>query len=154
MVDNAVDTLEWLARMQTSEDGWFRPVGTESFGATKRLPSHFDQQPIEAYSMIAAYDAAFAATRNRRWLSAAESVFRWFEGWNDIGAPAYNAEIGACHDGMHPDRLNQNKGAESCLCALMAHLHVRAMRKARNAADGIEKPTVSSRAHLVRTAGA
>ncbi len=149
LLDNAIDSLEWLTRMQASEDGWFRPVGTESFGCSKRLPSHFDQQPIEAYAMIAAYEAAYSATGDRKWVGAAETVFRWFDGWNDVGLPVYDAETGACHDGVHRDRLNANKGAESCLCALMAHLHVRAMRKSAASSAGATNFPSAARKQLV-----
>ena len=152
MLDNAIDSLEWLARMQATEDGWFRPVGTGSFGCAKRIPSHFDQQPIEAYAMIAAYEAARAATGDRRWIGAAETVFKWFDGWNDIGLPVYDAETGACHDGVHQDRLNANKGAESCLCALMAHLHIRAMRASAAPAKAPAAQSESKHAQLARTA--
>jgi hypothetical protein len=152
MIERAVEALNWLSGMQTSEEGWFRPVGTESFGRKREASSYFDQQPIEAYATIAAYQAAFAATRDRRWVAAAEAVFKWFEGWNDIGASVYDVAAGACHDGVHRDRLNANKGAESCLCALMAHLIVRAMRESSADIDEPAGDTPSKRAPLARTA--
>lgn len=152
MIDKALAALDWLAGMQTSDEGWFRPVGTESFGCEKRLTSHFDQQPIEGYAMIAAFEAALLATDDRRWLHAAEVVFKWFEGWNDIGARVYNTETGACHDGVHRDRLNANKGAESSLCALMAQLHIRAMRASAAPVKTPSGQSDSNRAQLARMA--
>ena len=34
-------------------------------------------------------------------------------------------ENGGCRDGLHPDRANENRGAESTLAYLMAHTEIR-----------------------------
>jgi hypothetical protein len=36
--------------------------------------------------------------------------------------PLYDAVTGGCRDGLHPDRVNENQGAESTLSFLMALL--------------------------------
>jgi len=36
--------------------------------------------------------------------------------------PVYDAITGGCKDGLHPDRINENQGAESTLSFLMALL--------------------------------
>jgi hypothetical protein len=36
--------------------------------------------------------------------------------------PLYDATTGGCRDGLHPDRVNENQGAESTLSFLMALL--------------------------------
>jgi hypothetical protein len=46
-------------RRQTSPEGRFRAVGTESFGRPYAEPLPFDQQPLEAQATI---DACVAAT--------------------------------------------------------------------------------------------
>ena len=37
----------------------------------------------------------------------------------------YDSSTGGCRDGLHPDRVNDNQGAESTLAFLMALLEMR-----------------------------
>ncbi len=46
---------------------------------------------------------------------------------NDLQVPLYNAVTGGCGDGLHPDRINENQGAESTLSFLMALLEMQAV---------------------------
>ena len=41
-------------------------------------------------------------------------------GRNDLGLTLYDPATGGCCDGLHPDRANQNQGAESTLAFLLA----------------------------------
>src|SRR3546814_778232 len=41
-----LDTLDWIIARQTSPDGRFRAIGTESFGREYAEPMPFDQQPL------------------------------------------------------------------------------------------------------------
>ncbi len=120
MREDGVAALRWIDSLQTAEDGWFRPVGTESFGCPKSLPSHFDQQPLEAYATVAACRVASKAVGDGAWTARAATVAQWFFGLNDLGVVVSDVETGACFDGLHSDRANQNRGAEACLSALMA----------------------------------
>jgi hypothetical protein len=45
---SGLKSLRWLTTVQTSEAGYFRPVGSQSFGVKRRQPRPFDQQPLEA----------------------------------------------------------------------------------------------------------
>ena len=63
-------------------------------------------------------------TREERWSEEAQCVFRWFLGKNDLQVPLYDATTGGCKDGLHPDRVNENQGAESTLSFLMALLEM------------------------------
>jgi hypothetical protein len=64
-------------------------------------------------------------------------VFGWFLGRNDLQVPIYDATTGGCRDGLHPDRINENQGAESTLSFLMALLEMEAATVAN--ADELEK---------------
>ena len=107
--------LEWLAAIQTNPTGQFRPVGSDTFGDPRRSPRPFDQQPLEALATISACAAAWRAGRNPLWRDHAGRAFAWFFGENDLGVPLVDVETGACRDGLHPDRANENRGAESTL---------------------------------------
>ena len=56
------------------------------------------------------------------------SAFNWFLGDNDLQLPLYDSATGGCRDGLHPDRANQNQGAESTLSFLMALLEMRSLK--------------------------
>jgi hypothetical protein len=57
-------------------------------------------------------------------------AFNWFLGDNDLQLPLYDSVTGGCRDGLHPDRANENQGAESTLSFLMALLQMRALEAA------------------------
>jgi hypothetical protein len=54
-----------------------------------------------------------------------------------LQVPIYDATTGGCRDGLHPDRINENQGAESTLSFLMALLEMQAVKAAN--ADELEK---------------
>jgi hypothetical protein len=46
-------------------------------------------------------------------------------GDNDLQIALYDPTTGGCRDGLHPDRANENQGAESTLSFLLALLEMR-----------------------------
>jgi hypothetical protein len=63
---------------------------------------------------------AYRATEDPSWLNEVRLAFEWFLGRNDLGIELYDASTGGCHDGLHPDRVNENQGAESTLAFLLS----------------------------------
>jgi glycosyltransferase involved in cell wall biosynthesis len=120
LVDSGLRSLRWLMRVQTAPAGHFRPVGSHSFGTYRCLPAAFDQQPLEATATIAACMAANAVDPAGGWEAEATRAFEWFLGSNDLALPLVDLDTGACRDGLHPDRANENRGAESVLSWLLA----------------------------------
>lgn len=108
-------SLRWLASIQKTPTGCFRPIGSDGFYMRDGARADFDQQPVEAQSMVAACLAAQRLTGDDSWGREARRAFEWFLGRNDLGLPLYDPETGGCADGLHPDRLNENQGAESTL---------------------------------------
>jgi glycosyltransferase involved in cell wall biosynthesis len=116
-----LDSLRWLVAMQSAPQGHFRPIGSAGFHQRGRAaPMLFDQQPIEACATVAACAAALASDPGGPWLGAARQAFAWFLGANDLALSLVDRETGRCGDGLHPDRANENCGAESVLAYLMA----------------------------------
>jgi hypothetical protein len=135
MVEPALEALTWLARMQTDGLAHFVPVGTNGFYERGGERARFDQQPLEAYSMVSACLAAESVTSDPAWAAQAQVAFDWFLGRNDLGLWLYDPVTGGCQDGLHPDRQNQNEGAESTLAFLLALLEI---RLAQTIAPGVE----------------
>ena len=108
-------SLSWLVSVQKSNKGYFRPIGSNGFYERDGAHADFDQQPVEAQAMVSACLEAFRATQDASWTSEVKRAFEWFLGRNDLGLPLYDSSSGGCSDGLHPDRVNENQGAESTL---------------------------------------
>lgn len=110
-----LQSLRWLVSLQTTQAGHFRPIGSNGFCERGGARADFDQQPVEAQAMVSACLEAFRATRDPTWSKEAKRAFEWFLGRNDLDQPLYDSGSGGCSDGLHPDRVSENQGAESTL---------------------------------------
>ncbi len=125
MVAAGIESLEWLVAIQHCCDpAVFVPIGSNKCYAEGAEKPRFDQQPVEASATISACLEAYRLTQEDRWREEAQGVFSWFLGNNDLRIPLYDATTGGCKDGLHPDRVNENQGAESTLSFLMALLEM------------------------------
>ena len=124
-----LSTLGWIVAQQTSPEGRFRAIGTESFGRAYEDPLPFDQQPLEAQATIDACSAAFRATGDARWVEEATRAYRWYLGQNDLDLPLATAQDGGCFDGLMPTGLNRNQGAESILALQLASCAISGLSK-------------------------
>ena len=127
MNDAALESLTWLADIQRDKTngGHFVPIGSNGFYRRGGEQSRFDQQPVEAQAMVSACLEAHRITGDKTWYKEARRVFDWFLGRNDLNLPIYDPTTGGCRDGLHPDRPNENQGAESSLAFLQAVLELR-----------------------------
>ena len=139
MIARGIETLDWIVGRQTSPEGRFRAVGTESFGLAFAEPAGFDQQPLEAQATIDACATAFAVTRDRRWVVEAERAYRWFFGVNDLDLPLASPQDGGCFDGLMPHGLNRNQGAESILALQMASCAISTLSKQAGTVAGADR---------------
>ena len=110
-----VKSLRWLASIQKTQAGHFRPIGSNGFYVKDGARAEFDQQPVEAQAMVSACLEAYQITHDPFWAGEAKRAFEWFLGRNDLGLPLYDSTTGGCGDGLHDDRVNANQGAESSL---------------------------------------
>jgi glycosyltransferase involved in cell wall biosynthesis len=122
-------SLRWLMTLQTSREGIFRPIGSESFGDKRAPPSAFDQQPLEATAAISACLAAWRADGDVKWKEDAARAFSWFLGTNDLSTPLVDVETGSCRDGLHPERANENRGGESVVSYLLSLAEIRRLAR-------------------------
>ncbi|MBZ5682817.1 MAG: glycosyltransferase family 4 protein [Acidobacteriia bacterium] len=130
MVSAGLEALDWLLTTQRCEtNGHFVPIGSQGFYRQNGEKARFDQQPIEAAGAVSACLQAYRITGDSRWRREARSAFNWFLGDNDLQLPLYDSVTGGCRDGLHPDRANENQGAESTLSFLMALLEMRSLQE-------------------------
>jgi glycosyltransferase involved in cell wall biosynthesis len=128
-IDVGLRSLRWLMSVQTTPAGYFRPVGTKGFGDARQKPQAFDQQPVEASATISACLAASRADKSPEWPVGATRAFGWFLGENDLQTSLIDPNTGSCSDGLHPDRTNENKGAESVLSYLLSLVEIGHMKR-------------------------
>jgi len=123
--ERGIQALRWLVGVQTSRHGQLQPIGSNGFYKRNGARAQFDQQPIEAQTTVSACLEAFRATADPWWHRQAQSAFDWFLGSNDLGLELYARQNGGCRDGLHPDRSNENQGAESTLAFLLSLAEMR-----------------------------
>jgi hypothetical protein len=128
MIETALEALEWLVVLQRPGD-YFVPIGCLGYYHRGGARARFDQQPIEAATMVSACLSAHRITREGRWSTEAGRAFDWFLGRNDLGLPVYDPATGGCCDALQPDRVNHNQGAESTLAFLIALAELRLYEK-------------------------
>jgi len=137
MVSAGLEALDWLAKVQRCErKGHFVPIGSHGFHSKNTEKARFDQQPVEACAAVSAFLQAYRATGKGRWRKEAWTAFNWFLGDNDLQIALYDPATGGCRDGLHPDRANENQGAESTLSFLMALLEMRKLEESHAADNG------------------
>ncbi|HZP04704.1 MAG TPA: glycosyltransferase family 4 protein [Terracidiphilus sp.] len=131
MIEAGMDSLKWLVAEQHRDDKEiFVPIGSNGFFVEGNEKARFDQQPLEACATVSACLEAYRLTVEDCWLEEAQRAFNWFLGKNDLQVQVYDAKTGGCKDGLHPDRINENQGAESTLSFLMALLEMQAAKVA------------------------
>ena len=124
MVDMGTRALRWLVDEQTHVEGHFSLVGSNGGWHRNGDRARFDQQCIDAHALVDACIEAYHVTRDDTWIADARRAFDWFLGDNDIHMPLYDFTTGGCRDGLHPDCVNENQGAESTLAWLMSLLQM------------------------------
>ncbi len=136
LAETGLSTLEWLTGIHRMEAGHFAPIGNNGFYPRGGERARFDQQPVEAHAAIAACLEAYDLTGDERWRKEAQRAFDWFLGSNDLHLPLYDSLTGGCQDGLHPDRVNQNQGAESTLSFLLSLMELRLSEQAFDSSNG------------------
>ena len=93
--------------------GWYRKEGERAF---------YDQQPVDASSMVQSFLTAYKATKKKAYYSNAILAFNWFLGKNSLSQMMYDEATGGCFDGLSEETINLNQGAESTISYLLARL--------------------------------
>jgi len=95
--------------------GYLSIVGNRGWWQRGEEIPAFDQQPVDACSMVLACQEAYQATGDKVYRDLAQLAYQWYLGRNINKLPLYNKETGGCHDGLIPEGVNPNQGAEALL---------------------------------------
>jgi hypothetical protein len=120
----ALTALDWYADHAGLTGGTLRNVGNRWHlrDAPGGWENDGDEQPMDAASAVEAMIEAWRYTGDARYGSLAGVAYGWFHGRNRRGVAMYDPRTGACHDGLTATGTNPNRGAESTLAHLQAHL--------------------------------
>lgn len=129
MLQTALRALVWLKKIQHDKsDCYFAAIGNHGWFTRGGNKAQLDQQPIEAAATVDAYIEAFNITRDEEWITCAYRCFNWYLGDNELHISLYDHATGGCRDGLQAQGANENQGAESTLCWLMALLAIYKLR--------------------------
>jgi len=117
----AIKSLDFLIGVCFWEEVYV-PIGQKNWYFKNKDRSIFDQQPEDTLAMIMALSKAYQVTSLPRYRDLAIKAYSWFLGNNILGVPLYNSKNGGCFDGLNPQGVNQNQGAESQLSYLLSRL--------------------------------
>ena len=118
-IEKGIQTLQFLIDKTFSPD-MYLPIGHSHWYKNNEKRSQYDQQPEDPAAMILALAYAYKITQNEKYKNLTRKCFSWFLGNNSLNKSLYDEKTGGCYDGLHPDRVNQNQGAESLVSYLMA----------------------------------
>ncbi len=122
LLEIASQTTEFLFAIATRHEH-ISLVGNDGWHSSdKPTKPHFDQQPIDACGLVELAKVAYRETGSEKYLRWMRSAFDWFLGDNDLGVPMADLANGRCYDGLTPNGVNVNCGAESTLSYLLALL--------------------------------
>ena len=118
------ESLQFL-ESKSFRNGYFKPIGCNGWLNKGGAPAAFDEQPVEACEMLLAYIDAYRISGNEKLLSRAKSCFSWYRGRNSKDICLIDNETGGCCDGITPNGVNLNQGAESIVSFWMAYLEIK-----------------------------
>ncbi|MDO8460121.1 MAG: glycosyltransferase [Nanoarchaeota archaeon] len=120
-LDVALKSLDFLVST-CFENDLFIPIGQKGWYLRGNKRAYFDQQPLEASSMVETLLVAYKVTNNSEYLDKAKKAFHWFLGKNTLKQVLYNESTGGCYDGLGEYSININQGAESTVSYLLARI--------------------------------
>jgi glycosyltransferase involved in cell wall biosynthesis len=124
----AEKTLDFLSNLVFINDE-LSPIGQRGWCNRNGKRAFFDQQPIDASSMVQTYLTAYLITKNKKYYDNAVLAFNWFLGKNHLKQMIYNERTGGCYDGLSKDSINLNQGAESTIEYILSRLMLEEIKK-------------------------
>ncbi|MGA2789206.1 MAG: hypothetical protein ABSF00_00365 [Candidatus Bathyarchaeia archaeon] len=115
----AQETFRFLQE-QTTIEGKFVPIGSMGWYARGKERALYDQQPLEAGTMVEAAAIGYKITGSEVYERALREALGWFFGLNTKSVNVYDEATGASHDGITEVGLNENQGSESTISLLLA----------------------------------
>ncbi|NLZ54204.1 MAG: hypothetical protein GX892_13870, partial [Thermoanaerobacteraceae bacterium] len=111
-------TLNFLTN-SLFQRGYLNIVGNQGWWIKKNQIPPYDQQPVDAASVVLACLQAYVVTGEKEYIEMAQIAYDWYWGKNINNLPLYNEKTQGCHDALVPHGVNLNQGAEAVISFLM-----------------------------------
>ena len=132
---DGLPALRWLLDRETL-DGHLSPTPAGGAGPHDRARGSISSRSRRRRWPTPA-SAPSPSRATQIWRDGIDRSVGWFLGANDVGVPVGDLERGAAYDGLHPDGVNRNEGAESTLALITTLQHARAdVTRGMSAIDG------------------
>ncbi len=102
--------------------GYFDFIGQDGWYHKGQVKAGYDQQPLEAAGAVEAHLFAAKALQDLSYTDQGRLAFEWFFGRNRNRKSIYDENSRGVFDGLTPRGVNDNQGAESVVCFLIAAL--------------------------------
>lgn len=127
MLNIGLESLDFLITVLIP-NGYLDIVGNDNWSYKDKPRAIYDQQCIDAASLLWACKQAYDITGSNNYLEAGQLCWQWFWGKNRAGLSLYDAQTGGCYDGLTPHGINKNEGAESLIALLLSYIGARELR--------------------------
>lgn len=123
------------------KNGYLSVVGNRGWWRKNSDMPPFDQQPVDAASVVLACLQGYLATNKKEYIEKASLSYEWYWGKNINRLSLYNENTGGCHDALVPDGLNMNQGAEAIVSFLLTYQMMREiLEKKEGVMHGKDRP--------------
>ncbi len=122
-LEAAKKTVDFLSNT-VIVDGKLVLIGNKGWYYKNSRRAIYDQQPVDAASMVQTLLVAYKTTKKKSYYSNAVLAFNWFLGKNSLNQMMYDEVTGGCFDGLSEETINLNQGAESTISYLLARLNM------------------------------
>lgn len=138
----ARDSLAFLSD-SLFDQGYLNIVGNQGWWQRGEEIPRYDQQPVDACSMVLAFKEAYQTTGEKIYLDSARLAREWYSGKNINKISLYDQETGGCYDALTPEGVNCNQGAEAILSLLYSSQVLEDLEE-----DGAESKIILGEAHI------
>ncbi|MDD4629985.1 MAG: glycosyltransferase [Eubacteriales bacterium] len=112
LLKTARESMDFLEEI-TCKNGYFKPIGCNSWLLKGKNAAEYDEQPVEACETLLSFLEYYKITSDKKYLDHAVKCFCWYTGQNSKSLSLIDEETGACYDGLTENGLNYNQGSES-----------------------------------------
>ncbi len=120
----AKQSFDFLLRYLFLEDHRIKLISNRGWLLKGAVREDGGEQSIDVCYTITTLSLFYETTGKPSYREKLNAAFNWYLGNNHLNQIIYNPVTGGCFDGLEENHVNQNQGAESTVCYLIARLQV------------------------------
>ena len=120
----AYQSFDFLLQCLFIKDDRIKVISNDGWWVKGEICKDGGEQPIDVCYTIMALSLFYQVSHRPSYQEKLHAAFNWYLGNNHLGQIIYNPVTGGCFDGLEENHVNQNQGAESTVCYLIARLQM------------------------------